>query len=84
MDRRLVGDGASLNAVVKRKIHSPRRESNPRTLIVQPLASRYTDRVRWGKVIEGPLRAYGPYIHCSLLYRSVHNFVFHFLLIYRT
>jgi hypothetical protein len=27
-----------LNIVVKRKISSPRRESNPRTLIVQPVA----------------------------------------------
>jgi hypothetical protein len=33
-----------LDAVVKRKIPSPRRESNPRTPIVQPLAQRYTDR----------------------------------------
>jgi hypothetical protein len=30
-------------AVVKRKIHSPHRESNPRTPIVQPVAQRYTD-----------------------------------------
>jgi hypothetical protein len=30
-------------AVVKRKIPSPRRESNPRTPIVQPVAQRYTD-----------------------------------------
>jgi hypothetical protein len=30
-------------AVVKRKIPSPRRESNPRTPIVQPLTQRYTD-----------------------------------------
>jgi len=29
--------------VVKRKIPSPRRESNPRTPIVQPEAQRYTD-----------------------------------------
>jgi len=34
---------ASLDAVVKRKIPSPRRESDPPTLIVQPVASRYTD-----------------------------------------
>jgi hypothetical protein len=33
-----------LNAVVKRKIPSPRWESNPRTPIVQPVAQRYTDR----------------------------------------
>jgi hypothetical protein len=32
-----------LDAVVKRKIPSPRRESNPRTPIVQPLAQRYTE-----------------------------------------
>jgi hypothetical protein len=29
--------------VVKRKIPGPRRESNPRTPIVQPVAQRYTD-----------------------------------------
>jgi hypothetical protein len=32
-----------LDAVVKRKIPSSRRESNPRTPIVQPVAQRYTD-----------------------------------------
>jgi hypothetical protein len=39
-----VGPTAVLEAVVKRKIPSPRRESNPRTPIVQPVAQRYTDR----------------------------------------
>jgi hypothetical protein len=34
---------AVLDAVVKRKIPSLRRESNPRTPIVQPVAQRYTD-----------------------------------------
>jgi hypothetical protein len=38
-----VGSRAVLDAVVKRKIPSPRRESNPRTLSVQPVAQRYTD-----------------------------------------
>jgi hypothetical protein len=38
-----VGTSAVLDAVVKRKILSPRRESSPRTLIVQPVAQRYTD-----------------------------------------
>jgi hypothetical protein len=38
-----VGPRAILNTVVKRKIPSPRRESNPRTPIVQPVAQRYTD-----------------------------------------
>jgi hypothetical protein len=34
---------AVLDAVVKRKIPSSRRESNPRTPIIQPVAQRYTD-----------------------------------------
>jgi hypothetical protein len=38
-----VGPRAVLDAVVKRKIPSPRRESNSRTPIVQPVAQRYTD-----------------------------------------
>jgi hypothetical protein len=38
-----VGPRAVLDAVVKRKIPSSRRESNPRTSIVQPVAQRYTD-----------------------------------------
>jgi hypothetical protein len=38
-----VGPRALLDAVVKRKIPSPRRESKPRTQIVQPLAQSYTD-----------------------------------------
>jgi hypothetical protein len=37
-----VGPRAVLDAVVKRNIPSPRRESNPRTPIVQPVAQRYT------------------------------------------
>jgi hypothetical protein len=38
-----VGPRAVLDTVVKRKIPSPRWESNPRTPIVQPVAQRYTD-----------------------------------------
>jgi hypothetical protein len=38
-----VGPRADLDTVMKRKIPSPRRESNPRTPIVQPVAQRYTD-----------------------------------------
>jgi hypothetical protein len=38
-----VGLRAILDVVVKRKIPSPRRVSNPRTTIVQPVAHRYTD-----------------------------------------
>jgi hypothetical protein len=38
-----VGPRAVLDAVVKRKIPSPRQESNSRTPIVQTVAQRYTD-----------------------------------------
>jgi hypothetical protein len=38
-----VGPRAVLDAVVKRKIPSPRRESNPRTPIIQSVSQRYTD-----------------------------------------
>jgi hypothetical protein len=38
-----VGPRAVLDAVVKREILSPCRESNRRTPIVQPVAKRYTD-----------------------------------------
>jgi hypothetical protein len=38
-----VGPRAFLDAVVKRIIPSPSRESNSRTPIVQPVAKRYTD-----------------------------------------
>jgi hypothetical protein len=37
-----VGPRTVLN-MVKRKIPNPRRESNPKTPIVQPVAQRYTD-----------------------------------------
>jgi hypothetical protein len=40
-----MGPRAVLDAVVERKIPSPRRELNPRTPIVQPVAQRYTDLV---------------------------------------
>jgi hypothetical protein len=38
-----VGPTAGLDAVEKRKIPSPCWDSNSRTLIVQPVASSYTD-----------------------------------------
>jgi hypothetical protein len=38
-----VGPRTVLDAVVKRKISSPRQESTPRTPIVQPVAQLYTD-----------------------------------------
>jgi hypothetical protein len=37
-----VGPRAVLDAVAKRKIPSSRRESNPRTPIVQPVTQHYT------------------------------------------
>jgi hypothetical protein len=43
LDRRLGDRRAVLDTVAKRKIPIPRRESNPRTPIVQPVAQRYTD-----------------------------------------
>jgi hypothetical protein len=38
-----VGSRAVPDAVVKRKIPNPRRQLNPRTPIVQPVAQRYTN-----------------------------------------
>jgi hypothetical protein len=38
-----VGPRTVLEAVVKRKILSPRLESNTRTQLVQPVTQRYTD-----------------------------------------
>jgi hypothetical protein len=43
-----MGPRAVLNTVVMRKIPSPRGESKPRTPIVQPVVSRYTD---WAIII---------------------------------
>jgi hypothetical protein len=39
-----MGPRAVLDAAVKRRIPRPRRQSNPRTPNVQPIAQRYTDR----------------------------------------
>jgi hypothetical protein len=47
-----VGPRAVLDAVVKRKILSPRRESNPRTSIVQPAAQhKYKNLTAWRTVL---------------------------------
>jgi hypothetical protein len=43
LDRRLMGPRAVLEAVVKKKIPSPRGESYPRTPTVQPIGQHYTD-----------------------------------------
>jgi hypothetical protein len=42
-----VGPRAVLDAVVKRKIPNPHRESNPRAPIVQPVAQRRIDELSW-------------------------------------
>jgi hypothetical protein len=48
-----VGPRAVLDAVVKRKIPIPLRESNPRTPIVQPIAQRYTtDLIEHRKIMR--------------------------------
>jgi len=41
-----LGPKAVLDAVVKKKIPNPHRESNPDHPIVQPVASRYTELSR--------------------------------------
>jgi hypothetical protein len=48
-----VGPRAVLDAVVKRKIPRPRRESNPRTPIVQPMAMKIRILVVW---VQGILK----------------------------
>jgi hypothetical protein len=54
-----VGPRVILDAVAKRKILSPRRESNPGTPIVHPLAQRYADKYsvtsRNGTLVIQPL-----------------------------
>jgi hypothetical protein len=46
-----MGPRAVLDAVVKSRIPSSRRESNPRTPIVQPVAQRYMNKMEIGKKI---------------------------------
>jgi hypothetical protein len=43
-----VGSRAVLDALVRRKFPKPRRESNPTTPIIQPVAQHYTDRAITG------------------------------------
>jgi hypothetical protein len=52
-----VGPRAILEAVVKRKIPSPRRESNPRTLIIQPVAQSLY-RLRYHGSLSLPVYIY--------------------------
>jgi len=50
-----VGPIAILDAVVKRKIPSPRRESNPRTPIVQPVDLKKCNRQKFKQTIQEQL-----------------------------
>jgi hypothetical protein len=54
-----VGPRAVLDVVAYRKIPSPRRESNPRTPIVQPVAQRYTNWVitAYRRIVERRYRS---------------------------
>jgi hypothetical protein len=47
-----VGPKTVLDAMVKRKIPRPRRESNPRTPIVQPIAQRYTTELNFANSLD--------------------------------
>jgi hypothetical protein len=58
-----VGCTAILDAVVKRKILSPRRESNPRTPIAQPVAQRYREMVCTKINAEDTMRKFIFWIH---------------------
>jgi hypothetical protein len=55
-----VGPRAVLDAVVKRKSPSPRRESNPRTPIIKPVAQLYTDWAITVLEIRVLRRIFGP------------------------
>jgi hypothetical protein len=68
-----VGPRAILNAVVKRKIPSPHRESNPRTPIVQPVAQGYTD---WGITVPNSVITF---INNSSNYRTVWSLCSHII-----
>jgi hypothetical protein len=52
LHRRLGGPRAVLDAVVKRKTPNPRRKSNPRTPIIQPVASAIPTELSRVLVIE--------------------------------
>jgi hypothetical protein len=54
-----VGPRSVLDAVVKRKIPSPRRESNPRTLIVQSPPSGAEVKNTWSYTSAPPIRLHG-------------------------
>jgi hypothetical protein len=55
-----VGPRAILDAMVKRKLPSPRREWNPRTSIVQLILQRYTD---WAITALSVLRYFSIVLH---------------------
>jgi hypothetical protein len=53
-----VGPRGVLNAVVKRKIPSPRQESDARTPIFQPVAQRHTDWAITALVCKAPIEIF--------------------------
>jgi hypothetical protein len=59
-----------LDAVVKRKIPSPRRESNPKTPIVQPVAQRYTD---WAIAALNQKRILNTQMYAPFYYGAILN-----------
>jgi hypothetical protein len=62
---------AVLDAVVKRKIPRPRRESKPRTPIVQSVAQRYTD---WAITAVGSVSAFAIRVFlCLLVHRKTYR-----------
>jgi hypothetical protein len=69
-----VGPRAVLDAVVKRKIPNPFRESNPRTPIVQPVAQHYTD---WAVMTLGQLWRSHENLWCLALGREEYKKVRH-------
>jgi hypothetical protein len=62
-----MGPRAVLAAVVKRKIPSPRRESDPSTPIVQPVVQRYTDWAITAHAHYGVLEINSPWVRSKLL-----------------
>jgi hypothetical protein len=63
-----VGPRSVLDAVVKRKIASPRRESNPRTPIVLPVAQRIpTELSRLSLVRDCPILFCYRYRECKVI-----------------
>jgi hypothetical protein len=71
-----VGPRAVLDAVVKRKIPSPHRESNPDLPIVQPIASRYTDwAIPAHKIISDIISKYPAIMEANSVSTDIYRFI---------